>query len=641
MSEKPIFTEDDLPSHLSVITELDFAKDLKSDPLASQWFRLGAWTISSSKRKGNIADVVSRQALLISPEDFENLYPSLDAIGNCIDHLGKPGGVQSYGENGPQYRYNPFYQFELRAGIKGEPLVFVGDASRTPKFMINPDILLLFELEEREGEKGTWWDNSASTEVIRQELIEDGNCEIVVIRTSYLLKYLRSRQKALLVGHYRHLHLYAPTQEMVDKFIQEDLTIGTPEKGAKAIFNNWGYRKDFDEPFLQRRLHLWFQITPPPLDLNDPWADKPPFDPYTFMLTTHEGQVAPARWKHFSNKDYKKFQGAPGNFLQEVYFKQEVLSKYENTVGFSVEDDGSVTCKHYWALNRSTRRHGNELLSTYIGDFAEGIPFEEWQHWKQFEAEYPSVDAIRTIGQERTIPYAVNNLVRMLSNLNSAMRALSRAQNLQSDFKLWNGSLDSLAGKLIKFVYPNNADEEEFIKRSTLVSTLVIDELSVEFLRLILNTFGADLHKSFFGNSNLGSRKLLQRLILVLAITKQVKPDPAKVSEYVKIAEDPQQTIPSDVDAELVLELKGIYKEIFDLFSPLALLYDLRIYGGLAHPPSMEKARGTAVQLGLPANGWQRRHFLDLVFKMSECIYSVYVIANDCIETIYEARSSE
>lgn len=66
--------------------------------------------------------------------------------------------------------------------------------------------------------------------------------------------------------------------------------------------------------------------------------------------------------------------------MDRVYFRQEVLMKYEAASGFEVKDDGSVSCYHYWGLARSTARLGNELCSTAIGDFAEGVPFEEWLH---------------------------------------------------------------------------------------------------------------------------------------------------------------------------------------------------------------------------------------------------------------------
>ena len=66
---------------------------------------------------------------------------------------------------------------------------------------------------------------------------------------------------------------------------EKDVVLGSPEEDAKAIVQNAGLRTDIfgANPFLQRRLHLWFAIRPPAIDLADPWTDQPSFDPYTFL----------------------------------------------------------------------------------------------------------------------------------------------------------------------------------------------------------------------------------------------------------------------------------------------------------------------------------------------------------------------
>jgi hypothetical protein len=132
-------------------------------------------------------------------------------------------------------------------------------------------------------------------------------------------------------------------------------------------------------PFLLRKLRLWFQITPPEIDTEDPWAEEPPFDPYKFTLPTTAGPVTPARWNHFRHIEGRKFDGVTCEFMESVFFRQEVLAKYEGTSGFDVADNGSVSCYGEWGLTRSTWKLGNELLATAIGDFAEGVPFCEWR----------------------------------------------------------------------------------------------------------------------------------------------------------------------------------------------------------------------------------------------------------------------
>ena len=116
-------------------------------------------------------------------------------------------------------------------------------------------------------------------------------------------------------------------------------------------------------------------------------------------------------------------------------FRQEILVRYEVADGFVVEDDGSVACRHFWALNRSTRRIGNELIATAIGDFAEGVPIEEWPYWKLHAVEPPSAEASQSLHSQRTIASAVNSLIEALQGLNRAFLGLSTALGVTNSGK--------------------------------------------------------------------------------------------------------------------------------------------------------------------------------------------------------------
>ena len=230
-----------------------------------------------------------------------------------------------------------------------KPLVFARHLSSCVELFINPDIELFLGLEEKSS--GIWSDPSRGVEALRRRVIEAGNLQIVEIQSDYLRKYLKERQLSLVVAHYRHLHLFCQSPETVEAFVEEDTVQGSPDDGAKAIFQNWGLRDEgLGSPFLQRRLHLWFEIQPPEISVDDPWADEPPFDPYDFTLPTSGGPVAPGRWKHFQKVEGREFEGGTCDFQSRVYFKQEVLSKYEGASGFNVHDDGSVSCHSYWGL---------------------------------------------------------------------------------------------------------------------------------------------------------------------------------------------------------------------------------------------------------------------------------------------------
>jgi hypothetical protein len=101
---------------------------------------------------------------------------------------------------------------------------------------------------------------------------------------------------------------------------------------------------------------------------------------------------------------------------------------------------------------------------------------------------------LEAIRAEVPIPEAVNGVVEQLAALNHAFTAFGR--NLGADITevLWRGSLDSLSGRQLKWVYPDGTHDDEFLKRATLLSTLVIDELHAGALRRMFSAIDAKLH---------------------------------------------------------------------------------------------------------------------------------------------------
>jgi hypothetical protein len=619
-----IINRDDAPSHLFSIPELDFSVDLFSERLGGPWFRLGALTIEPYRDDRGVEDVVSRQSLLLGTEHFSDIFDKLSSVGNVINDLGKLGGLILHAGEQNEYRYSPFHRFDFSfASAVGEPLVFVHYATSGFQLFINPDLWLFFQLEEKTSGNGIWWDPRRGVDALVQHVIDQDNLEVVEIRIDYFLKYLQARQMSLVVGHYRHLHLYDPSHSIMREFVEGDVILGSPEQGAKAILQNLGLQKDVMDTstFLQRRLHLWLEIKPPEIDLGDPWSDQPSFDPYTFTLPTSVGPVAPARWKRFQNTEGRTFEGEVCDFMNRVYFRQEVLTKYEGASGFDVGDNGSVSCQHYWGLVSSTTRIGNELLATAIGDFAEGVPFDEWPHWKQYAVDPPSLETVKSLRQEQTVPEAVNSLVKALDTLNTAFAGMATSFGVAIADPLWGGSLDSLAGRQLKWVYPATADDDEFLKRATLASTLVINALDTPSLRKLLNAVGSNLHlNDKKPPQSLSSRNLLQRLTLIAALIKDFQPNIKEIPMLVRQAEGKASNAG---DPDLQAELQRLHRRVRDEFAPLAFLYDLRNYGGLAHTPNKARAAGAATQLGLPKKNWHRADYLRLLKFIIENVHRV------------------
>lgn len=617
-----IINRDEAPTHLFNIPELDFSGDLFAERVGTSWFRLGSWTNTRRRSVRNVEDVVFRQSFLLASKRFAEIFNKLESIGNVIGHLGEPGGSIRQSASHKEYKYLPFHQFEFPfTTVVGEPLVFIHHDTSSAHFFINPDLWLYFKLEEKTRGNGIWWDPRRGADVLHQRVIDEGNLEVVEIRTDYLLKYLQARQMSLIIGHYRQLLFFDPPHNSVEAFVKEDVMLGSPEQGAKAILQNWGLREDFPHRrLLQRRLHLWFEVAPPEIDIDDPWADQPSFDPYTFTLPTREGLVAPARWSSFRGNDGRTYEGVVCDFLERVYFRQEVLTKYEGASGFEVKDDGSVS-SHDWGLTRSTSRVGNELVAIAIGDFAEGLPFEEWPHWRQYAVEPPSGETAQVLSQEESVPHAVTSLVHALQTLNAGFASLAASLQVTVKGPLWRGSLDSMAGRQLKWVYPATADDDEFLKRATLASTLVIEALEPAALRKLLIAIDSNLHLNDENQPRpLGSRNLLQRLTLIAVLIKRYRPNLAAIPILVKQAEGKSR---NEDEPDLQVELEMSHRGVRDAFAPLAFLYDLRTFGGLAHAPNKERASGAAAQLGLPEKNWHRTDYLRLLNLVTDSISEI------------------
>lgn len=618
-----IINRDEAPIHLFRIVELDFSGDLFAERLSGQWFRLGARTITPHRNKRGVEDVVSRKSLLLVPEHFADIFDKLNSVGNVIHNMGKPEGLDLNEGNQKKYSYSPFHKFEFPfTSTVGEPLVFEQSATSGVQLFINPDLWLFFELEEKTRGCGIWWDQRRGVEALRQHTIEEDNLEVVEIRVNHLRKYLQARQMSLIVCHYRQLLLFNPSQDNIRAFEQKEEILGSPEQGVKAFLQNWGLRNDIPDtpPFLQRRLNLWFEIRPPAIDIEDLCLDEPPFDPYTFTLPTRVGPVAPARWARFRSSDGRTFEGNGCDFMEQVYFLQEVLTKYEGASGFDIKDNGSVLYHHYRGLDRSTVRLGNELLSISIGDFAQHLPFEEWRHWEQYSVEPPSHETVAALEKEQTIPDAVNSLVKVLHALNVSFAYMAKSLGIENLSLLWCGSLDSLAGRQLKWVYPSTADDEEFLKRATLTSTLVLDPgaLKSDQLRKLIKKIGENLHMN--DEKSLGSRKLLQKATLIAVLIEKFRPDISEIPSLLKQAEGKAT---GSGKSDLQDELKSLYKRVWDEFTPLALLYDLRTCSGLAHQPNKKKFAAAIAQLGFPEKNWHRTHYLSLLNLIKETIHQI------------------
>ena len=70
----------DLPNHLFGIPDLNLSEDLCAEPLTGSWFRLGVCSTGSGGDKQGVENVVYRESMLLSPEDFSVIFDKLESI---------------------------------------------------------------------------------------------------------------------------------------------------------------------------------------------------------------------------------------------------------------------------------------------------------------------------------------------------------------------------------------------------------------------------------------------------------------------------------------------------------------------------------------------------------------------------------
>jgi len=619
-----LFARDDFPNHLFSIPGLDFSNDLFGIRIDGLWFRIGMFADTTQHSDEVKQTVIQRQSMLLKLDCLEEIYDEIHWIPNTLCDLGKPNSYTMEEEDNKVYGYDPFYQFNI-GSISVEPLVFKYYVNSRTQLFINPDIQLYFKLEEREP--GIWWDPRSGEEVLRRRINESNHLQIIEIRTGYLQKYLYVRQQALLVGHHRIHYLFNPEKDILDTFCGKyRFEKGSSIDGKKVIIQNFRQIDHAnDRPYIGRFLHLWFEILPPSISIYDPWIEKSPFNPHEFTLPTQKGEVAPARFNCSAEEVDFDYEGVACKFDETVYFNQEVLSKYESDSRCDVSDSGAVNCGVYWGLQKSVSRIGNDLLSTWVGDFANEVPFGEWVHWKQFAVEPPSSETLRGLNEMPKIPDQINCLIGNLNRLSHALEELAHAMNVRVTNSFWRGSVESLAARHLKMVYATNASDDEFLARATFMSTLVIDALAPKPLRQLCHRWGRDFHKDNNGKP-LGSRRLLERVTFSALLLAELQ---LSMTDFSKFGKKIVEQSESHVESSLQIEIDKLRKRARCNLAPLAFLYDLRVYGGLAHQPNMKKISIAATKLGLPTTGWHRSHFMKLIDLVTTSVTQ----ARECIES--------
>ena len=109
------------------------------------------------------------------------------------------------------------------------------------------------------------------------------------------------------------------------------------------------------------------------------------------MLGLKDVKFITSSGKLKSAKNAAKYGHRIEDFLDFVYFKEEVLKKYESNKDYKIGDDGTVLFGHKWGLFRGVHRVSKGFLAVHLGDLGEAFPQKELEHWRKYNVKPPKI----------------------------------------------------------------------------------------------------------------------------------------------------------------------------------------------------------------------------------------------------------
>jgi hypothetical protein len=184
-------------------------------------------------------------------------------------------------------------------------------------------------------------------------------------------------------------------------------------------------------------------------------------------------------------------------FLETIYFKEEVLKKYESNKDFQIGDDGTVLFGYDWGLFRGVYRVAKGYLAVNLGDLGEGFPAKELEHWKQYNVDPKTIKRADSYFDFR------NNLKRMIYFMNQSNRRINHYCKLffpeisqsNSGIFILHGAVDVLVH--IKKIINEKTTLDEFQSRIIFLNILLIESVNVKLIGEVFNQIGGDLNLSY------------------------------------------------------------------------------------------------------------------------------------------------
>jgi hypothetical protein len=272
-------------------------------------------------------------------------------------------------------------------------------------------------------------------------------------------------------------------------------------------------------------------------------------------------------------------------FLESVYFKEEVLKKYESNKDFKIGDHGTVLFGYKWGLFRGVYRVAKGYISANLGDLGEGLPDKELAHWKQYNVPPSKIPIEEGYFDFRD---TIRQMVHFMNKSNE--RVENHIRKFYFDVELKDVRLFDLTGiestlDHLKKVINKKTTVDEFQARIIFLNILVLESINTELIKKIFNVINKDLCYSY---ERLALKEIYEKY-LIMSTPKKLKSQLKGAIEPLKSLRLLQKfllllKVHHDVITSLNInnlsDLKKKKKQIYSkISSEFINFYNFRIYG--------------------------------------------------------------
>lgn len=304
----------------------------------------------------------------------------------------------------------------------------------------------------------------------------------IEIRTEFLRNYLACKDRILVRQHWNRIDNSRTLDELgIESFCERKLSI--PHYTFEISVSEGGLTGESSVSMLSGRdLILPFQKCQHLLG----WSKEN----CKFIIGIDEqGEKIMTSYKKGTN-----------DFLTPVYFKREVLKKYNDSDKYHV-DHNCVSNGSYWSIQIDINQA--DLVQVYLGDIAERLPYNEQLHWKTYNVPPEGGITKRRLTNDFFTSFVDSDDVSY--KFHKSLHNFQEKFEKRFSFKPFRPLDKNDAHKDKNIKVPLNDEPEEFEKQILYLSILLQDSINEEQLNY------TDIRHS--KNNKLGSIKILENFL--------------------------------------------------------------------------------------------------------------------------------